>query len=69
MKFRPECKYGHGELYLDNKTWALSGVEVTNNPNNTFTTAWNGHAYTLKIYRCNTCGYLELFDDVVENNG
>lgn len=29
----------------------------------------SGHVYTLRLYKCSTCGYIELFDEEVMNGG
>lgn len=29
----------------------------------------SGHVFTLRLYKCSTCGYLELFDEEVMNGG
>ena len=69
MKINPICRYGHGELSVQPGKWALTGIEfetfdtssTVNEPLSTI--ALNGNAFTLSIYRCPTCGYLEFFDD------
>lgn len=62
------CRYGHGELVAENGLWAMPGIDVkTDNVGvDTGQTAKyiveNGLGFSLRIYKCPTCGYLEFFD-------
>ena len=48
----PECRYGHGRLVqAEDRRWSL--VSIENQP----------LAFTVKVFVCHTCGYMELFDD------
>ena len=78
MKFTPTCRYGHGDLEViprapENHYWGLMGAHhlplrvgmSVNKPLSA--TEASGRIYTVAIYRCSTCGYMELFDDGVRN--
>ena len=69
----PTCKYGHGELKKEDGLWGLGGFDRYQlSVNSTVDTPINEvirneRAFTLCVYRCSKCGYLEFFDDVIEN--
>lgn len=70
-QFIPTCRYGHGPLTDEHAgtspapaAWGIMGMQSINNQLMMDHSVW-----TLKIYRCKTCGYLELFDlDVPKND-
>lgn len=76
MKVTPTCKYGHGHLTAEivqpatEKTrvsWGLLGAVESwadDDPGRTGPpqVSYSGHIFTLKLFRCPVCGYLELFD-------
>lgn len=68
----PTCRYGHGELVRadppDEHVFVLSSMKRTRLPDG------NGGSvdimfrpsepfYTLAVFQCQTCGYVELFDE------
>jgi hypothetical protein len=65
MKVTPECRYGHGELDWqvdpsgEISQFVLGGVHAENGQ---FTPT--SRFFGVKLFRCSTCGYIELFDDV-----
>lgn len=68
--FTPNCRYGHGPLghiVLESISDAPRGLVLPT----TLQTMGNeplmldGRGFTFTLYRCSTCGYLELFDDGV----
>ena len=79
MKITPTCRYGHGELLqltqVDDAngfkhSWGLIGVLMhqfragesgVGDPLTSI--SHSGNVYTMKTFRCPTCGYMELFDD------
>jgi len=69
----PTCRYGHGELTKNPDSWSLGGIEVLarstggDAENPISAVAQNGRVFTLNFYRCAVCGYIELFDDVADN--
>ncbi len=75
MHIAPTCKYGHGPLarVIDspgNHRFALMGVTLPKPPEGfiQFSEAStpaqpSGRVYSIAVFRCTTCGYLELFDD------
>lgn len=66
------CRYGHGELIQIEGIWSLSCMEKEERENPAFpdkksiSHTPNGVIYTMHVYRCPVCGYLELFDDLAE---
>lgn len=76
MKITPTCRYGHGELQEsprspDNHCWGLIGATLTNQvvgathfgTSIARVTEASGRVFTITLYRCPVCGYLEMFDD------
>lgn len=76
MKVTPTCRYGHGDLEVANEghdtnthRWTLLGVTsqsfVAGSSVGTplTSTGPSGNVFTLALYRCPVCGYLEMFDD------
>lgn len=68
-KVTPMCRYGHGPLELapsphgDERlsAWALESFSLMGaHEDDVGEPLW-----TLALYRCNACGYLELFDKEV----
>lgn len=71
-KFTPNCRYGHGDL---NKLRLLT---FNNQPRGTIIPTYfeipgsgpvtmDGNGYSIVLYRCDQCGYTELFDDGIAN--
>lgn len=66
----PTCAYGHGLLTSESGWWALTGVEpaMQNALTSPFALApkgdlaMNGKGYTVQVWRCPTCGNVQLFD-------
>ena len=55
-KLTPTCKYGHGNLILitdggANSSWAL------------FATSGRPRLFSMNVFTCKVCGYIEMFDD------
>ena len=73
MQVTPTCKYGHGPLarLVDDPAdhrFALVGVTLPKPEGflqfaEQAPTHASGRVYSLAVFRCMTCGYLELFDD------
>ncbi|QNB08372.1 hypothetical protein G5S34_17515 [Herbaspirillum frisingense] len=70
--FQPLCRYGHGALIKDqlgpSQFWGLMGAIVRETPPKTLLgqtteTVSSGVLFTVNLYRCKVCGYIELFDD------
>lgn len=71
-KVIPTCRYGHGNLgriVLASTLHEPRGMYIP-----TFQDSFgkgtilsDGNGYTVIMYRCPTCGYIELFDDGVVN--
>ena len=72
----PTCRYGHGTLTAvkaqEGEYWGLVGAKiirskvgeaVAGSPLSTLQTS--GRVYTVQPYLCTTCGYMELFDDLI----
>lgn len=70
-----ECKYGHGSLVEQDGTWSLPMVtkEPRDIPQEDRTvmvaSMYSEMVYTVKIWQCPVCGYIELFDDEAHNGG
>ncbi|WP_155705995.1 hypothetical protein [Burkholderia cepacia] len=74
MKVTPTCRYGHGDLAEVTRTpdehyWGFIGARLipfrVGTPVGTslMETEASGRIYTVALYRCPVCGYLEVFDD------
>src|SRR5260364_130240 len=70
----PTCRYGHGDLSKVERTpeshfWGLIGANTRHFRTGTpvgqplSQTELSGRIYTLQLFRCSICGYLEFFDD------
>jgi hypothetical protein len=77
---KPTCRYGHGELELQNTAsedsrWVIG--QLDSRTMRAYSLLDGGPEYqpfspvvfSLNIYRCSKCGYLELFDDEVTDGG
>ncbi|WP_186159249.1 hypothetical protein [Burkholderia gladioli] len=77
MKVEPTCKYGHGSLDPQDAfpptTWIIPAIDMDRFdgkgesplPPEEFAKLAQPafpSAFTLNIYRCKVCGYLEFFD-------
>lgn len=63
-KVQPSCRYDHGPLVRQDGLWALEQMERTNardDPDTPF--RYTQTQFVTSLFRCRTCGYLELFDD------
>lgn len=75
LKIQPTCRYGHGNLEkhlspIDGVGYLLPGFRFTSTQTNDV--ALMGKAgFSVMLYECKTCGYIELFDDLyeVDSNG
>ncbi|AOZ06729.1 hypothetical protein BKK80_13570 [Cupriavidus malaysiensis] len=78
MKVTPTCRYEHGELQeipREPETHYFGLMGATLVPFRAGTpvgeplsrTTVSGRIYTVSIFRCPVCGYLEMFDDEVGN--
>src|SRR5260364_234136 len=74
----PTCRYGHGDLSKVERTpeshfWGLIGANTRHFRTGTpvgqplSQTELSGRIYTLQLFRCSICGYLEFFDDNIVN--
>jgi hypothetical protein len=84
VKVTPICKYGHGALEqqtaFGSTSWVIPAIDMTGFGDEgqevlsaeelakMSQPAFTG-AFTLGIYRCNVCGYLEFFDIEVPDGG
>ena len=55
----PECKYGHGPIEPQNANsdsgyWSLHSAGLNG--------ALGRRIFIVKVFKCKTCGYIELFD-------
>ncbi|WP_261524070.1 hypothetical protein [Burkholderia multivorans] len=73
MEVIPTCRYGHGDLIevdriQKNHYWGFIGAEITSvgqptdNGEKVNVVNMSDHVFTMKLYRCPVCGYLEAFD-------
>jgi len=78
MKVVPTCRYGHGELvhvdkHDENHRWGFMGLSLINMQAGMEAgqplriTKPSERVFTVQLYRCSECGYLEAFDDEVGN--
>lgn len=74
--FQPTCRYGHGDLEQEklgpSQFWGVMGALVREIPPKTLLgqtteTVSSGALYTVNLYRCRVCGYVELFDDELDH--
>lgn len=79
MKIEPTCRYGHGALIEiarspDEHYWGFIGASLVpfrvemsvDTPLED--TEVSGRIYTVSLFRCPSCGYLEVFDDEPSND-
>lgn len=67
-KVTPNCRYGHGDLVrlkLRNEDGLPRGTIISTylELENMGTAMMDGKGYSITLFRCPTCGYLEIFDD------
>lgn len=63
VRVQPECRYGHGELTRENDVWAMPCFRLMPPPRNPDEAPEaREFAYTVRLWRCHTCGYIEVFD-------
>lgn len=72
INFEPSCRYGHGSLEKDqiekDHFWGIVGAQLKKmNATSPVGAAIqesrpSGGIYSVHIYRCPVCGYIELFD-------
>lgn len=64
----PSCRYGHGRLIFHSPASGAVGfllpAYAATPDYDTAPVQVHDTGYTISIYVCPTCGYLELFDDV-----
>lgn len=59
----PNCRYGHGDLEHVEGDWGLQGYHLIRpKPTVIVNTGPSETAFTVMVYRCPTCGYVELKD-------
>lgn len=67
MNITPMCRYGHGPLEEqtqdDEVRWSLPSITQSVSDTGQVAVGAGPFAYSVRMYRCATCGYLELFDD------
>lgn len=56
------CRYGHGQLDSIDGIWSLEGLRPQKSAVGGL--ASNGQVFTVRVFRCETCGYVELYDDM-----
>ena len=63
----PTCRYGHGLLRAvhgnHERRYVLRSVTKSENAEGENEIAETPYVFTLHLFRCDTCGYLEMFDD------
>lgn len=67
-KVTPNCRYGHGDLErlkLKNEEGQSRGTIISTylEIENMGSAMMDGRGYSVSVFRCQTCGYIELFDD------
>jgi len=78
MKVTPVCRYDHGPLarlvdHPPDHRFALMGITLPTTEGfaqvaeQVLPAKPSGRIYSLTVFRCMTCGYLELFDDESAN--
>jgi hypothetical protein len=78
MKVKPTCRYEHGLLLhvptADDAAWGLVGVQVQRATAGMMRAGDplqavfpNDRIFTVRVFRCATCGYIEMFDEDVAN--
>lgn len=63
----PACRYGHGPLRPahggQERRYVLRSVFKSKNAEGDDEITETPYVFTLHLFRCDTCGYLEMFDD------
>lgn len=64
------CRYGHGAMELQEGAFGLSGVTplgsgLAGTPDQRIRRP-DGSVFTVVVWRCATCGYIELIDEDIE---
>lgn len=69
MKVDPICKYGHGPMDEPPRDpeviWAIRAVFKEAGANGNQIIGETSYAYTMHLFRCKECGYIEFFDDEI----
>lgn len=69
MHVIPECKYCHGPMATppgdETIKWSLRAVFKETGANGQSIVQDSPYVFSLNLFRCPTCGYLELFDDEI----
>lgn len=69
MKVDPKCKYEHGSLERPPEdsgvAWAIRAIYKETATNGGQIIEESPFAYTMHLYRCKQCGYIEFFDDEI----
>lgn len=67
MNVQPTCRYGHGPLMRpdseDDTRWVFGVTKKTEDADGKKALTELPYAFTVLLYRCPICGYIELFDD------
>ncbi len=75
MNFTPTCRYGHGNLEaqtgVEGYTWVIPAIDMELfMDGDSWAQGWQAAlpgVYTIRLFRCPTCGYVEMFDAEVPN--
>ena len=61
---QPTCRYGHGSLVEQSNSrgtgWAVMGIDSLSEKGNIGLVKG---MFTVRLWKCLECGYLEMFDD------
>lgn len=63
------AKYSWGLMGIHEQLYWTAGDDPEGEKTAQVARAHSGHVFTLRLYKCNTCGYIELFDEEVMNGG
>lgn len=69
MSQAKSCRYGHGELKKINGVWTLAEYQRNERPHPSqpdsiiISNDPTGFIFTLRLFKCETCGYIEFCDD------
>lgn len=61
------CRYGHGVLKPVDGIWSMPSIVKTKNDDELSISINYNYTYSVKIYQCPACGYVEFFDDEVQD--
>lgn len=64
LKVERTCRYGHGPLELVKHMWELQGARFDpGSSEKSFGLLPSDYRFSLRLWRCEKCGYIELSDD------